>query len=110
MVVAGARDCVVDCIVAIPSLTPAAAPVQYTCAAAASKRQRRDSGSDRDSGSGGPPPSPRLAEEVPDWVEQLDETSTQALFERALFHHLADIIAGRPTLRDELLQAYVQRQ
>ena len=99
----------VDCTATSTFLTPAAVLLHCTCAAAASKRQRRDSSCDRDSG-GGPPTSPRLAEEVPDWVEQLDENSTQALFELALFRHLADIITGRPTLRDELLQAYVQRQ
>ena len=100
----------VDCTATSTFLTPAAVLLHCTCAAAASKRQRRDSSCDRDSGGGGPPTSPRLAEEVPDWVEQLDENSTQALFELALFRHLADIITGRPTLRDELLQAYVQRQ
>ena len=73
------------------------------CTPAASKRQRRDSG-------GGPPTSPRLAEEVPDWVEQLDEGSTLVLFERALFRHVEAIIRGRPTLRDELLKTYLSRQ
>ena len=30
--------------------------------------------------------------------------------ELALFRHLADAVAGRPSLRDALLTAYVQRQ
>lgn len=60
-------------------------------------------------GGAGPPP-PEVLAEVPAWVEGLDAGSTVTLFERALFHHLADAIKGHPALRDELLTAYVKRQ
>ena len=44
------------------------------------------------------------------WAAAVDGAPRLALFELALFHHLADAIAGRPSLRDALLAAYVQRQ
>jgi hypothetical protein len=47
---------------------------------------------------------------VEGWVASLDEPCSIDLFEKALFDLLADMIPGRPALRDNLLTAYVQRQ
>lgn len=51
-------------------------------------------------------------EEVPAWVEALDEEASLALFERALFDRelLEQALSGRANLRDALLTAYITRQ
>lgn len=54
---------------------------------AAAKRARMDAAANA--------PSPEVAHEIAAWAEALDAASRLALFERALFRHLADAIQAR---------------